>query len=64
MKRAQPIGISAAPNIAGQARGEGERMAGSLYQSAAPVFVPATMQVAPESSARRSEPCRPFLITN
>jgi hypothetical protein len=40
MKRAQPIGIPAAPNIAGQARGEGERMAGSLYQSAAPVFVP------------------------
>jgi hypothetical protein len=26
--RAQPIGISAAPNMTGQARGEGERMAG------------------------------------
>jgi hypothetical protein len=26
---AQPIGISAAPNSAGQARGEGERLAGA-----------------------------------
>jgi hypothetical protein len=31
--RAQPIGISAAPNTAGQARGGGERMAGRLVKA-------------------------------
>jgi len=38
--RAQPIGISAAPNMTGQARGEGGKDGRPLYQSATALFVP------------------------
>ena len=38
--RAQPIGISAAPNMTGQARGEGGKDGRPPYQSATAVFVP------------------------
>jgi hypothetical protein len=38
--RAQPIGISAAPNMTGQARGEGGKDGRPLYQSATVLFVP------------------------
>jgi hypothetical protein len=38
--RAQPIGISAAPNMTGQARGEGGKDGRPLSQSATAFFVP------------------------
>src|ERR1700721_2009326 len=38
--RAQPIGLSAAPRVTGQARGEGGKDGRSLGQAAALLFVP------------------------
>src|SRR5262249_5662820 len=54
--RAQPIGISAAPNMAGQARGEGERMAGRFDKAQPRPWFPG--RPPPASQGRRKKSSR------